>query len=143
MYDVHTEITLKNGWDVEKAADGLIKESDVRQETVQAVVDTGAWNIVINEEIRSKLGLKIKGTDTVTLADLPRVAGSCSCECSIVGPLEIWWKDRWFLQDALMLPNAGEILLGAIPLEALDLTVNPRLGEVVGAHGDQPLHRLY
>ncbi|GHU14496.1 hypothetical protein FACS1894161_5150 [Spirochaetia bacterium] len=42
-----------------------------------------------------------------------------------------------------MLPNASEILLGAIPLEALDLTVNPRLGEVVGAHGDQPLHRLY
>ncbi|GHT76049.1 hypothetical protein FACS1894124_8040 [Spirochaetia bacterium] len=137
MYDVYTEITLKNGWDVEKAADGLIKESEVRQETVQAVVDTGAWNIVINEEIRRKLGLDVKGAETVTLAD------GGVCDCSIVGPLEIWWKDRWFLQDALMLPNANEILLGAIPLEALDLTVNPRLGQVVGAHGDQPLHRLY
>ena len=35
-----------------------------------------------------------------------------------------------------------ENLLGAIPLEAMDLTINPRTEEVIGAHGDQIVHSL-
>jgi len=34
------------------------------------------------------------------------------------------------------------ILLGAIPLEAMDLIVHPRLEEVVGAHGDVEMHKI-
>ena len=44
--------------------------------------------------------------------------------------------------EALVLPDAEDILLGAIPPEALDLTINPQKEEVVGAHGDQILHRV-
>ena len=40
------------------------------------------------------------------------------------------------------MPTADEVLLGAIPLEALDLTINPRKEEIIGAHGDQPLHSV-
>jgi hypothetical protein len=36
----YAEITLKNSSDIEKAEDGLIKKQDVRQVTVQAMVDT-------------------------------------------------------------------------------------------------------
>jgi clan AA aspartic protease len=136
VYEVHTEITLKNGVDVGKAKEGLIKKTEVRQETVQAVVDTGAWTLVINEEIRIKLGLEPLGTDTVNLAD------GASSPCTVVGPLEVWWKDRRATCDALVLPHANEILLGAIPLEGMDIIVDPRVGEVVGRHGDQILHRL-
>ncbi|MDR0550752.1 MAG: aspartyl protease family protein [Spirochaetaceae bacterium] len=138
MYEVHTEITLKNGRDVMKAEEGSIKETEIRQVTVDAVVDTGAWTLVINEDTRAKLGLRVLGQDTVHLAD----GGVTSC--IIVGPVEVWWKDRWNLQNALMLPNSKEILLGAIPLEAMDLIVDPRgSGGVIGAHGDQIIHRLY
>jgi hypothetical protein len=31
------------------------------------------------------------------------------------------------------------VLLGAIPLEGMDLMVNPVAGELVGVHGDEPL----
>ncbi|GMO49559.1 MAG: hypothetical protein Pg6C_12270 [Treponemataceae bacterium] len=137
MYEVHTEITLKNGGDVIKAKESLIKEADIRQVTVDAVVDTGAWTLVINEETRGKLGLSVLGTDWVNLAD-----GGIT-NCAIVGPVEVWWKDRWNLQNALMLPDSKEILLGAIPLEAMDLAIDPRAGEIKGAHGDQIIHRLY
>ena len=137
MYDIFTEITLKNGNDVAKAEEGILEEADVRQTTLKAVVDTGAWTLVINEEIRRELGLKVRGTDTVNLAD-----GAAS-PCSLAGPLEVFWKNRRMVCDAVVLPHAKEILLGAIPLEALDITINTRLGEVVGAHGDQTLHRLY
>jgi predicted aspartyl protease len=124
MYEVHTEITLKNGGDVIKAKEGLIKKTEVRQETVQAAVDTGAWTLVINEETRIKLGLEPLGTDTVSLAG--GLGRGASSPCVVVGPLEVWWKDRRATCDALVLPHANEILLGAIPLEGMDIMVDAR-----------------
>ena len=59
----------------------------------------------------------------------------------MAGPLEIWWKDRRFVCEALVMPDSPDILLGAIPLEGLDLTVNP-LRELVGVHGDIVSHRV-
>jgi clan AA aspartic protease len=136
MSIVYTEITLKNAVDEANVAAGLVTEHEVRQTTVQALVDTGAWTLVINEDLREKLGLRIIGTDSGTLAD--ETGGSYH----IAGPSEVIWKDRRANCDAIILPHAEEVLLGAIPLEALDLTVNPRSEEVVGAHGDQPLHSI-
>ena len=133
---VKTEITLKNTEDHLKAKRGLIKETEVRQITVNALVDTGAWTLVINEETREKLGLDIVGSDSGTLAD------GKSTEYNVAGPLDVIWKNRRTTCEALVLPEADDILLGAIPLEAMDLTVNPRR-ELVGAHGDQILHKIY
>ena len=56
MSEVRTEITLVNIRDAGKAADGIIPESGVRRLTVPAVVDTGAWTLVINEEVRENWG---------------------------------------------------------------------------------------
>jgi clan AA aspartic protease len=133
---VHTEITLKNAGDEAIVSAGIAEEYEVRQTTVQALVDTGAWTLVINEDLRKKLGLRITGTDPGTLAD------GTGNSYPVAGPLEVVWKDRRTICEALVLPHAEEVLLGAIPLEALDLTVNPRKEEVVGAHGDQPLHSI-
>jgi clan AA aspartic protease len=132
---VQTEITLKNALDVGKKREGLIKETEIRQLTVNALVDTGAWTLVINEETREKLGLNIVGSDSGTLAD------GTKAEYNVAGPLEVIWKNRRTTCEALVLPDAEDILLGAIPLEAMDLTVNPRR-ELVGVHGDQILHSI-
>jgi len=59
----------------------------------------------------------------------------------MAGPLEIRWKNRRFTCDALVLPDAPDILLGAIPLEGMDLTINPKR-ELVGVHGDKEMHRV-
>jgi len=40
-------------------------------------------------------------------------------------------------------PNANNVLLGAIPLEDMDLIVNPKKLELVGAHGDEAVAILY
>ena len=132
---VQTEITLKNSEDKMRAKRGLIKETEIRQLTVNALVDTGAWTLVINEETREKLGLDIVGSDSGTLADGKKA------EYNVAGPLEVIWKNRRTTCEALVLPDAEDILLGAIPLEAMDLTVNPRR-ELVGVHGDQILHSI-
>jgi len=135
MSVVYTEITLKNVADAICAKRGIIKEDEVRQMTVQAVVDTGAWTLVINNETREKLGLDDNGTGEANLADGKKG------EFPMAGPLEIRWKNRRFTCDALVLPEAPEILLGAIPLEGMDLTINPKR-ELVGVHGDKELHRV-
>ena len=135
MSIVHAELTLKNGADVSDAQRGRIKADEVRQMTVQSIVDTGAWTMVINEEIRDKLGLLDQGFGEATLADGQKD------EYPMAGPLEVWWKNRRFNCDALVISDAPDVLLGAIPLEGMDLTVNP-LRELVGIHGDIVMHRV-
>jgi clan AA aspartic protease len=137
MGEVRTEITLVNIGDQNDADRGYMPQDQVRRLTVNAVVDTGAGTLVINEETREKLGLRIRRTKQGVLAD------GTKGEYAIAEPLEITWKDRGAVCEAIVLPNAEEILLGAIPLEALDLIAHPLKEEVVGAHGDRPLLALY
>jgi predicted aspartyl protease len=68
MGEVRTEVTLVNIRDTVKAEEGIIPESTVRRFTVNAVVDTGAWNLVINEETREKLGLRVKRSTATGVA---------------------------------------------------------------------------
>ena len=136
MSVVYTEITLKNAIDAGNARQSIISEQEIRQMTVQALVDSGAWTLVINEDTREKLGLEIVDSDLGTLADGTKGI------YDVAGPIEVIWKNRRTICVALVLPDADEVLLGAIPLEALDLMIHPRLEEVVGAHGDQVIHRV-
>ena len=130
---VHTEITLKNAADEVLAKKGFINEEEIRQITVNALADTGAYTLVINEAVREELGLDLLGTAPGRLANGVRE------KYKLAGPLEVRWKNRSTNMDALVVPNAKNVLLGAIPLEAMDLIVNPLKEEVVGAHGDEIL----
>ena len=132
---VDTDITLKNGGDIVLAKRGFIKADEIRQMTVKAIVDTGAWTIVINKETSDKLGLDDDGYGEATLADGKKEL------YPMAGPLEIRWKNRSHVCNALVLPDARDILLGAIPLEGMDLTINPKR-ELVGVHGDIVKHRV-
>jgi len=136
MSIVHTEITLRNALDVYNAEDGKMPEQDIRKTTVNALVDTGAWTLIINEDTRKLLGVRTVGTETGTLAD------GRTTKYDLVGPLEVRWKNRRTVCEALVLSDAEEVLLGAIPLEAMDLIIHPRKEEVVGAHGDQIIHSV-
>jgi clan AA aspartic protease len=131
MGEVRTEITLVNIADAVKAQDGFIPESAVRRLTVNAVVNTGAWTLVINEETREKLGLRVKETTETG------VAGGGTVPGGITEYVEVRWKDRNTACEAIVLPGEEDVLLGAYPLEGMDLTVNPKKQEVTGAHGDK------
>ncbi|GHV87007.1 hypothetical protein AGMMS50255_3030 [Spirochaetia bacterium] len=136
MGTVYEEITLKNAWDVGNVKRGLGKEPEIRQTTVQAVVDTGAGTVIINEVIRKELGLIIERLDTATLANGEKVI------CKITDPVDIHWKERSMTCRAWVLPGTEEVLLGAIALEDMDLIVDPKNRKLIGAHGDQILMRI-
>jgi len=131
------EITLENVVDRGLFNRGFIKEEKIRTLTVQAMPDTGAWTLVINENIREKLGLTIEGQTVSSLAD------GKTASYSLTESVKIKWKDRDISLPALVIPDAKDILLGALPLEGMDLIVDPVRKRLAGAHGDQPLHVLY
>jgi len=131
------EITLENILDRGFARRGYIKEDEIRTLKVEAMPDTGAWTLVINEDIRQKLGLTIEETSESSLADGQRGT------YDVTESVKIRWKDRSIALPAVVVPNAKDVLLGALPLEALDLMVDPVHGKLVGVHGDQPLHVIY
>ena len=134
---VHAEITLKNIMDEGYARDGYIKPEDIRTATVKAIVDTGAMSLVITEDLRKKLGLGIRREKIVKTANGQRVTGK------ITDAVEVQWKNREWAVNALVLPGAENILLGVIPLEGLDLMVNPVTQELVGVHGDDVEYIVY
>jgi len=130
------QIVLENVVDRGLSRRGALPDTEVRRITVHAVPDTGAWTLVINEEARQKLGLDIVGAIDSTLAD-----GNIT-KCAVTEAVEIRWKNRSIVQQALLIPDAKDILLGALPLEGMDLMVDPVNECVVGVHGDEPLYRL-
>jgi predicted aspartyl protease len=131
MGEVVEKVTLINAIDAGNARRGIIKEADVRQLIVDAVVDTGAGPLVITEALRQKLGLEIEKDDSVHLA------GGVKQKCTRAEAVDIRWKDRFALSRPIVLPEGEETLLGVIPLEEMDLKVNPINRCLEGAHGDE------
>jgi clan AA aspartic protease len=128
---VFEEITLRNSTDVSNATSGIINESNIRQKTVKALVDTGCYSVVITEKLCRELGLRVMGKKGASLANNERII------CEQTDGVEIRWKDRYTILPALVVPDRPNVLLGALPLEAMDLIVDPVRQEVTGAHGDE------
>jgi len=126
-------ITLVNPADVAMARRGFITERDIRQVTVDAMPDTGASLLFITEELRQALGLAIKADYYTLIGDGSRKP------CKKTEPVEIHWKNRDTVCPAVVMPGVPGILLGAIPLEGLDVRVNPVKKCLEGANGDEPL----
>jgi hypothetical protein len=57
--------------------------------------------------------------------------------CKVTEPVEIHWKNRDTACPAVVVSGSGDVLLGAIPLEDMDLMVNPARRELIGVHGDE------
>jgi len=82
-----------------------------------ALVDSGAVHLTIPEHIQIQLKLEEIDKKEVTLAD-----GSKRL-VPYVGPIEIRFKNRVGFAGALVMGD--QILLGAIPMEDMDLIIIP------------------
>ena len=121
----YADITLSNSVDVGMARRGAIANTDVRQIKVSALVDSGAYMLTIDTSIKTQLGLEVFETLEVELADGTRQ------ECEIVGPVILRFKNRRTSCDALVLPGVTEVLLGAIPLEGLDVVLDAKTQQLI------------
>lgn len=103
--------------------------------SAHALVDTGATFMCVPESLALQLGFDVTevGRHVVTLADgrqikVPRIA-----------PVEIAFGNRSYVTEALVLGD--EPLMGALPLEAMDLLVDPVRQQLVvnPAHPNFPV----
>ena len=88
----------------------------------QALADTGAVHLCIPEQVAVQLRLEEYDRKEVVIA-----AGSRRA-VPYMGPLEVHFKNRVFLGGALVFGD--QILLGAIPMEDMDLVVMPRTRQI-------------
>ena len=136
MGAVYATITIKNLRDIDAVELGVMNEQEIRQATVKTVVDTGAPTLCITEVLRGQLGLKVIGEKPVSMAN-----GMYEIVRKTEG-VELHWNDRYMICHPIVVPGGNEILLGAIPMEEMDLIVDPAREELVGAHGDEIVHRM-
>jgi clan AA aspartic protease len=102
---VMTTITLRNP-----------RYPDQRPVEVEALADTGAVHMCIPQHIAIQLGLEQYDQKEVTVADGSRRL------VPYMGPIEIRFKNRVGLGGALVIGD--QVLLGAIPMEDMDLVVS-------------------
>ena len=94
------------------------KEPKLKGIKVDTLVDSGAVHLCIPEHLQIQLKLEEIDKKEVTLAD-----GSKKL-VPYVGPVLIRFKNRAGFSGALVLGD--EVLLGAIPMEDLDLVILPK-----------------
>jgi clan AA aspartic protease len=97
--------------------------------SVEALVDTGALHFCIPEHLAIQLQLQTVDKKEVTLADGSRQL------VPYVGPLQITFKNRVGFTGALVMGDLP--LMGAIPMEDMDLIVIPKT-QTLAVNPDNP-----
>ncbi len=92
------------------------------------MADTGAVFLCIPEEVRIQLQLEETSRKEVMTAD------GKTCLCPYVGPIRVLFENRECYVGAVVLGD--QVLLGAVPMEDMDLVVIPSVRRVVV----NPLH---
>ena len=85
---------------------------------VVALADSGAVHLCIPEHVQIQLKLEAIDNKEVTLADGPKKL------VPYVGPIELRFKNRVGFAGALVMGD--QVLLGAIPMEDMDLIIIPK-----------------
>jgi clan AA aspartic protease len=85
---------------------------------VDALADSGALHLCIPDHVRIQLKLEAIDSKEVTLADGTKRL------VPYVGPIEMRFKNRVGFVGALVMGD--EVLVGAIPMEDMDLIIVPK-----------------
>lgn len=104
------------------------KRPDLQPLEVEALADTGSLFLCIPEEVRLQLQLEATSEKEVSTADGRRTL------CPYVGPIRVRFENRECYVGGIVLGD--EVLLGAVPMEDMDLVVVPVTRRVIV----NPLH---
>ena len=128
---IYAELELTNEDDLAFNRRGQLPEDETKKVTCRSLVDSKAWDLVINEDVQSKLNLPLIGRESVTLADERWL------DVDIVGPVRVRFEDHFTIVRAVVLPGTSEVLLGAYPLQGLDAFIDAK-GERLLVHPESP-----
>jgi hypothetical protein len=116
---VYANLTLFNASDKFLKLKGNLSENEIRQTQVIMLVDSGAYMMAVNEETKEKLGLEVVKKQKFELGN-----GEVE-EFEIVGYIEVHFENRTAVCNAVLLKGTTEMVLGAIPMEEMDVIIHP------------------
>ena len=128
---VYADIEIINGGDLEMARRHVMGEDEIRRMKTSALVDSGALMFCINQNIQDIMQFPVVDTRRGQLANGHFIA------CDVVTNVEIRFRNRQTTCRAMVLPADAEVLLGAIPLEDMDVIIHPSRQELI-VHPDHP-----
>ena len=135
---VTTSARVENLRDLYDAERKMIDDRNVRRvEVVQALVDTGARTLALPTRMIQQLGLKkVRERTTITTSGLAPV--------SMYEAVRLTIMDRDCIVEVMEVSDATPALIGQIPLEILDLVVNPAARTLTGnpEHGGEHVLEL-
>ncbi len=99
------------------------KRPDLQPFEAEALADTGSLFLCLPDAVRVQLQLESTSQKDVTTADGKRVL------CDYVGPIRVTFENRECYVGAVVLGD--EVLLGAVPMEDMDLVVVPSARRVI------------
>lgn len=135
---VYADIELINWRDQDLAKRHLLDNDEVRRMHINLMVDNGAYMLAINETIQSYLALPFVEKRTI------QVANGKLIELDVVGPVEVRFANRNAICSAFVLPGDSEPLLGAIPMEEMDVLIHPKRQELIvnPEHPEGAIYRM-
>jgi clan AA aspartic protease len=98
------------------------RQPDLASVRVHAMADTGAFMLCVPEHVALQLQLETESTREVSVADGRRIS------VPYAGPVRVSFGNRMCFVGALV--PGDEVLLGAVPMEDMDLVLSPGLREV-------------
>lgn len=99
------------------------KKRELQPMRAKALADTGALHLCIPEHVAIQLELEELYKREVTAADGGRHL------CAYVGPIEVKFENRGCFTGALV--QGDEVLLGAVPMEDMDILLSPAQQAVI------------
>ncbi len=122
---IYADVELINGADLVLAQKYIIGEEEVKRMPVKMLVDTGSVMLAINESIQEILQFPVIEKRKVQLAI------SVVAEYDVVAPVELRFRNRQTTCRAIVLPGDSVPLLGAIPIEDMDVIIHPTREELI------------
>jgi predicted aspartyl protease len=133
MGRVLVTVIVENLGNLFLAEKGVIPKDHIRRiEVPDALVDTGAWCLSLPKRLIALLGLEYLSTRNMRTA-----AGVKKAD--IFGSVRLTIMERDFITHVSEVPDDCPVLVGQIPLEAMDFVVDPKRERLIAnpAHGGQ------
>ncbi|GHT35305.1 hypothetical protein FACS189427_04300 [Planctomycetales bacterium] len=121
----YATFSFYNATDIGNNRRGKLPAKQIRKTTRKVLIDCGAKRLVVNSGFQKKLGLLEIGMQPVRLAD-----GSADIH-PLLEPVEIRFKTRTTICNPILMPDADEILVGVIPLEGMDVMIDPLTEQLI------------
>ena len=112
-------VILRNHEDETLANRGFLKPEEVRQLTLDMIVDTGAFHVSLPQALVDQLGLPLIRDDLATMADNRKVP------VKVHNDLTVIIGDRSSIVKCLAKPSSPN-LLGVLVLEDINYIIDPR-----------------